>query len=610
MRNRSRTRIAALAVLALTALPLAACGSSGKSVSVQSGAHKQQGGTATLVFTNEGGAANYIFPVLPGANFSTSNSQDFEWLMWRPLYWYGTGGTPAINPALSLGDMPVYSSDGKTVTITLKPYKWSDGQPVTARDIQFWQNLINANPGGYGNSIPGAYPSNIVSTTVVNPTTIQFTFTKAYNQDWLLYNELSNIIPLPQHVWDKTSASGAVGDSDMTKQGALAVLAYLNGQAKQLTTYATNPLWQTVDGPWKLSAFSATNSDATFVPNPGYSGPVKPTLAQFKEAYYTDTAAEFSALSSGQGPDVGFISPVEQNAQPHLNRLGYTEVPLPYFEITYNVMNFNNPKLGPIFKQQYIRQAMQMLMDENGIDTNYFGGDAFRDCGPVPQNPPNSYADAYSKSCPFAYDPAKAAALLTAHGWNVVKYGVDTCQSPGTGPTQCGAGIAAGTKLEIPYIYGTGGIAYPKSRVQIATDFSLAGVKLDLKGLPGNEANTETIPCTPSQSVCSWGMTGSAWVFSPDYYPSGESLFATGASYNLGSYSDPKADQLIQATTLNTGESPQAALNAYQDYIIQQAPVIWEGVGYAPEEYRTSLHGVTPLNVFDAITPENWYYVK
>jgi hypothetical protein len=61
-------------------------------------------------------------------------------------------------------------------------------------------------------------------------------------------------------------------------------------------------------------------------------------------------------------------------------------------------------------------------------------------------------------------------------------------------------------------------------------------------------------------------------------------------------------------TNLNTSESPQQALDACQNYIIQQAPVIWESVGTSPTEYRTDLHGVTPFNVFSAINPENWYY--
>ena len=36
------------------------------------------------------------------------------------------------------------------------------------------------------------------------------------------------------------------------------IFDYLTTQAKSLSTYATNPLWQVVDGPYKLSAYNAT----------------------------------------------------------------------------------------------------------------------------------------------------------------------------------------------------------------------------------------------------------------------------------------------------------------------------------------------------------------
>jgi peptide/nickel transport system substrate-binding protein len=605
----SRRKTTALVGLAAAALAVAACGggSASSNASPSSSGAKVKGGTATFSF-DAGGGANYIYPVLPAADFTTSNSQTFGWLMWRPLYWYGKGSTPNIDLSLSLGNTPTYSNGGKTVTVTLKPYKWSDGQPVTARDVQFWENLVAANPDAYGASVPGGYPGNIVKTKVVNPTTIQFTTDKAYNTQWFLYNELSNVTPLPQHTWDKTSANGKVGNYDLTKNGALAVGKFLDSESKKLSTYATNPLWQTVDGPWKLTAFD-TNGNLTMVPNPRYSGPVKPTLAQFKEQSFTDTNAEFNALASGSGPDVGFISNVEQSSQPRLNHLGYTEAHQYSFSIGYDALNFNNPKAGPMLKQLYIRQAMQELMDQNGINKNYFGG-GYPDCGPVPTQPKSSFADAYSASCPFSYNPARAISTLKAHGWNVVKNGVDTCKSPGSGSNQCGPGVAAGAKLEFPYIYITGGIAFPKSRVQIASDYSAAGIKLDLKPLPGNEAYSQAVACKPSQASCSWAIFNTGWVYSPDYYPSGEDLFQTGASSNPGSYSDPKADQLIKATTLNTGQSPQQALNAYQDYLVQQIPVIWEGGVYGLTEYKTDLHGVTPFNVFSAINPENWYFTK
>jgi peptide/nickel transport system substrate-binding protein len=609
MRNGSRIRVAALAVAVGTILPLAACSNSSTSGVPTTSGQKVTGGVATYGFDG-GMGANYIFPVEPPSYFTTSNSQDFQWLMWRPLYWFGNGGGPGINSSLSLANMPVFSNGGKTVTVTMKPYKWSDGQPVTARDVQFFNNLVDANPNNYGGSSATGYPANIVSFTVVNASTFTITFNKAYNTQWLLYNELSNFIPIPQHVWDKESTAGAVGNYDQTKSGAAAVLKYLDTQAGQISTYATNPLWQTVDGPWRLTAFD-TSGDFTMVPNPSYSGPVKPTLSEFKEVEFTDTNAEFDALAANSGPDVGYISPAEQAAQGRLDRLGYTEVPQIYFQIAYDFINFNNPTYGPIFKQLYIRQAMQELIDENGITKDYDDGDGYPTCGPIPSEPANSYIDSYEQSCPYSYNPTRAAQTLSAHGWNVVKGGVDTCTSPGTGPTQCGAGIAAGAKLEFPYIYETGGIEYPKSRVQIQSDFELAGIRLDLRGIPGTEIEAETVACTPTQKACSWAMSGSGgWVYTPDYYPSGEDLFETGASYNLGSYDSPEANSLIAATNLASSEAPQQALDAYQNYIAQQMPVIWEGADYAPDEIKTDLQGVTPLNVFDAINPENWYYTK
>ena len=49
---------------------------------------------------------------------------------------------------------------------------------------------------------------------------------------------------------------------------------------------------------------------------------------------------------------------------------------------------------------------------------------------------------------------------------------------------------------------------------------------------------------------CTWEIEnwGGGWIYSPDYYPSGEVLFQTGAGSNSGSYSDPTDDKLIKET--------------------------------------------------------------
>ena len=109
-----------------------------------------------------------------------------------------------------------------------------------------------------------------------------------------MYNELSQITPMPA-AWDRT-ASGP-SNCDTTVSDCAAVYSYLAAQAKDLDTYATNPTWAIVDGPWKLSAFNA-DGHITFVPNKSYSGPIKPKLAAFQEVPFTTDAAEYDVLQS------------------------------------------------------------------------------------------------------------------------------------------------------------------------------------------------------------------------------------------------------------------------------------------------------------------------
>ena len=40
------------------------------------------------------------------AFFSVNNINQFQYLMYRPLYWFGNGSTPNLNPSLSLAAQP------------------------------------------------------------------------------------------------------------------------------------------------------------------------------------------------------------------------------------------------------------------------------------------------------------------------------------------------------------------------------------------------------------------------------------------------------------------------------------------------------------------------
>ena len=75
--------------------------------------------------------------------------------MYRPLYMFGDNGdSVTVNYPLSPADAPVYSDGGKTVTINLKGWKWSDGETVDASDVMFWLNMMKAEKANYAGYCP------------------------------------------------------------------------------------------------------------------------------------------------------------------------------------------------------------------------------------------------------------------------------------------------------------------------------------------------------------------------------------------------------------------------------------------------------------------------
>jgi peptide/nickel transport system substrate-binding protein len=225
----------------------------------------------------------------------------------------------------------------------------------------------------------------------------------------------------------------------------------------------------------------------------------------------------------------------------------------------------------------------------------------------VPLQPASAFVSPQEKHNPYPYDPAAATALLSAHGWHVVPDGTDTCARPGTGPRQCGAGIAAGTKLAFTLQYATGTLATSEQAAALQSAFRQAGITLTLSGAPFSTVVGDDVPC--ARPGC-WQMLfyGQGWYFTPAYNePDGSAIFGTGAPSNGASYSNPHADTLIAA--LPAGGLP--ALYAYQNYLATQLPVLWmPQTDYQISAVSDTLRGAYPQDPLSNIYPENWYYVK
>ena len=635
--TRGTRGLAVLAAAAIVVLTLAACGGGGSSSgNTTSTGNAQKGGTAYFAEATQA-VPNYIFPFASLQYFSVASLSQFQQLMYRPLYWFGKGSTPNVNYPLSIAKPPVFAQGGTVIKVTMKPYKWSNGETVTAQDVVFWMNMMKVEKLNWAGYAAGTLPDDLASITT-SGNTLTFTLTGRANSNWFLYNELSQITPMPM-AWNVTKAGQkpqlcgtatfqqVTVKSTTTSNGATvtpvsaaakscaAVYTFLTGEAKKLSTYATNPLWQVVDGPWRLSGYT-TDGKVTMVPNPKYSGPVKPTLDTFVELPFTADSAEFNALAAGK-VDVGFLPPSDITSpatttgtcgvKPGANnpRLSdYNIVPGNQWQINYFPMNFNSSgnggSSGKIISQLYFRQAFQTLVNQPAYISHIDHGYGVPTYGPVPVCPKNDFASAeLSKGNPFAYNPTEAKQLLQQNGWTVKPGGTSVCADA----AKCG--VPAGTKLQFTLQYVSGSPFEDQLMQAQKSAWAQAGINISLTTATFDTVLSNAVPC--SGSGCSWEMAnwGGGWIFAPDYYPSGEPLFQTGAGSNSGSYSDKKMDTLIKGTTVGN-----ANLGPYSVYGAVQLPVVWQPITLTVNEVRKTLQGVTPFNPLLTLNPENWYFTK
>jgi peptide/nickel transport system substrate-binding protein len=597
------------AALALTAA-VAACGGTTSKISGGSAVKGQQvrGGTVTVAQPS-GASPNDVFPLPPATNSNGYNLNLTEG-EWPYLVYVGDGAKSVVNPQESLYSSLTWSDNDSVITIVLKPWRWSDGVPITARDFTFVYNLLKANYNDWEDFDPGLFPADVTKVATPNVHTVVIYLNRSYNPAFYTDDVLDEVPLLPQHAWDKTSLAGKVGNYDETTAGADAVWNFLQKQGSDMATFTTNPMWQVVDGPWKLAQFQS-DGYYVWVPNKNYSGPDRPVLSKVIFTPFTTDAAEMDTLRSGTSLTVALL-PLNDVAQiSALEHEGYAVASVPTPGVAEIVPNLYNPVNGPLLRQLYIRQALEYLINRGQITSAAFHGYADPGNGPVPVTYGQQWASPLEKAGgPYTYAPAKAVALLQAHGWKVTRNGTDTCQRPGTGPADCGAGVAAGEKLQFQLLYASGSAYFDQMNAAIQTSEAQAGVHIVLKAEPFNTLVATTGTCNAAShptSTCSWQLQQFGYEpYSLD--PNGSGLFNTDAVSNYGGYSSPEMDQLINQTEY--GSSPSAFF-AYEDYTAEQLPWLWLPNPSGVIVYKNNLAGVVPSSPFDfLLNPEVWYYVK
>jgi len=625
--NSRRTRrllassalIGGLALLTWTGSASAVSGIYG---SVPPAGTPSKGGTITQGQLT-GQTPTYIFPIAPGANTSTGTISLLTSL-YMPLYGGPTGNLPVVDPSLSAANTPIFSDGDKTVTIPLKPgLHWGNGAPVVANDVVFWVDLLKAavkeSPANWGQYTPGLMPDNVASITTKGKYDVVMHLKQAYNPGFFLNNNLEdtdNVYPLPSTDWN-IDATGGPHLTDWSNPAvAKKIYDYLNKQGSSVSTFASNPLWKDGDGPFKMTSFSATNSSYTLVPNPRYGGTPKPIMSKVSVQTYTGFTAELNALKAGGLDIMVGLDPSQLAEASALKAQGIDVLGAPEWGWFGAIINFKDKAndFDKVISQLYVRQAIDYLIDEPTIIKGVYKGAAVPAYTEVPTSPPSPYAPALAGTAPFPYSPAKAVAILKAHGWKVVPGGTTTCVKPGAGASECGAGIPARTPISFVWANqpeGVSSVGALEAEVVSSEAKAAAGIDITLQTKAFNFLTSDYNDNNPAavKYTNDWGVNNYGGLFT-DYYPTAAGTWNPGGGFNLGSFDDPEANTLINAS-VHSGSS--TAIKTEAAYFETHSPVLF----MPDQDYLIAVNTkkvAGPADGWLAMTQQQWFpqywYVK
>jgi peptide/nickel transport system substrate-binding protein len=253
--------------------------------------------------------------------------------------------------------------------------------------------------------------------------------------------------------------------------------------------------------------------------------------------------------------------------------------------------------------QLYIRQALQLGINQSMIIADALKNYAQPTWSELPPSTPASESGAITQ--PYPFNLSKAEALLKSHGWTKSGMGL-VCSKPGTGTSDCGAGITAGDLLKLNVEWYSGSPSLDTEMNAIMDDWATVGITTTHStGTFDATAGSCPSAYTPTTAfdICNWG---GGWLYAPDYFPSGEPLLLTGAGSNSGQYSNAKMDALIRATLVQN-----VKLTKYAQYTADQLPVLYDPLATGQTEViKTLKSSIGFQSVLQNFTPEYYSFAN
>ena len=474
---------------------------------------------------------------------------------------------PTIENGLAkIEDLPG-GKQGMAVTIKLKPdLKWSDGVPVTAKDIAFTWKVGKDPNSGFSNVNPWTRATKV---DVVD----DHTAVLHLGSVMVSYNQWDEI--LPEHV-----------------EGPIYDKATGGGDYLKATSYNRAPTTTGLyDGPYMITQYDS-GAQIVMEPNPSWTG-AKPGFKRIILKHIENTAALQANLLSGDvdmvaGEGIGLtIDQVLDLRKQHPDEFTYIFKP----SLTYEHIDIQ--KDNPIFKDVKTRQALVYALDRKSLTDKLFQG-----LQPVAATWVNPLSPNYSKdTAEYPYNLAKAKSLLAEAGW---KPGADGILRD-----------AAGNRLSFELQTTAGNRLRELVEQVLQSQWKAAGIEATIKNEPPRTIFGETLKKRVYTGMVMYGWS-SAVTESPlrtlgtEQIPTEKNNYG-GANYIA--FSNPDMDAAIARMDGELDPAKQKADWAIaQKIYAEQLPVVPLFFRSEPHIVPKWLKGYAPTGHgdFSCMWAENW----
>jgi peptide/nickel transport system substrate-binding protein len=318
------------------------------------------------------------FDVGPGGfqgNFNPlAATAGFTWLSvyYEPLVIYNSDLTEIVG---ALAESFEVSADQTQYTFKLAKETWHDGQSFTSADVKFTLELAMKADAG---SVFAARLGGINGIETPDDRTVVIKIAKPNSA---MLDILTKVMMLPKH------ALKDIAPADLPKN----------------TWWSTTPIGT---GPYKFAKY-VTDQYVEVTADEDYRGG-RPKTDRLINRYFENSAAAVSALRAGE---IQFTYVEANDVTTFANDPAFRVIEGASFVVNY--IGFNQEV--PFFKDLKVRQAVMYAIDRKTIiDTLYNGAATPANCGYVAKQLVPADIE------PYAYDPAKAKALLAEAGWTEI----------------------------------------------------------------------------------------------------------------------------------------------------------------------------------------------